>query len=417
MPTTRADVRPDLVVDFDIYDPALTMPVDRMQERTAELAKIGPIVWSPAYGGHWLVTAYDEVHAILRDPATFSSYPNNLVDAGQGKFLPIELDPPEHTSYRQALQPLFNPTRMRALEPRIRALVVELIEKFQGAGKVEFVEQFAHELPTTVFLALMGWPLEDAPMFTETTEIAMNGKPGDTPEQAVASRTEAAMQMFGYFMQIIHARRAAAEAGEELDDITTAVMRTRIRDADGVERDLADDELARMFFLLLIAGLHTVQGTLCWMMLHLSTHTEQREKVIADADAIPAAVEEVLRYEAQIAMGRRAVRDVEIGGVTIKADDQLLLLLCSANRDDAQFADPQSLQVDRTPNRHLSFGSGPHRCIGSHLARVELRIAMEEIHKRIPDYRPDPEDPAVVLPSQVRGFARLPLVFTPVGKA
>jgi cytochrome P450 len=414
MPTTQADVRADLVVDFDIYDPALTMPVDRMQERTTELRKIGPVVWSPSYNGHWLVTSYDEAHAVLRDAETFSSYPNNLVDAGQGKFLPIELDPPEHTSYRKVLQPLFNPSRMNALEPRIRALVVELIEKFQADGKVEFVEQFAHELPTTVFLALMGWPIEDAPTFTEATEIAMNGKPGDTPEQAVQSRTDAAMQMFGYFMQVIGARRAAKEQGEALDDVTTAIIDTPIKDADGVERMLTDEELARMFFLLLIAGLHTVQGTLCWMVSHFSTNTEQRDRVLADVAAIPAAVEEVLRFEAQVAMGRRATKDVELGGVTIKADDQVVVLLCSANRDDSQFADAEALDVARMPNRHLTFGSGPHRCIGSHLARIELKIAMEELHKRIPDYRLDPEDPAVVLPSQVRGFARLPLLFTPV---
>lgn len=230
MRTTRADVRPDLVVDFYIYDPALTMPVDRMQERTGELARTGPLVWSPSHGGHWIVTAYDEVHEILRTPEVFSSYPNNLVNAGQGKFLPIELDPPVHTSYRQALQPLFGPTRMRALETQIRELVVELIESFQGDGKVEFVEQFAHELPTQVFLTLMGWPVSDAPMFTDATEIAMNGKPGDTPEQAVESRTQAAFQMFGYFMQVITARREAEAAGGSLDDITTAVMKTRIEE-------------------------------------------------------------------------------------------------------------------------------------------------------------------------------------------
>ncbi|GAB3273926.1 cytochrome P450 [Kineosporia babensis] len=411
MTTTRADVRDDLVVDFDIYDPALTMPVDRMQERTAQLAEAGPVVWSSSYGGHWVVTGYEEVHQVLRDPGTFSSYPNNLVDAGQGKFLPIELDPPVHTSYRHVLQPLFNPSRMRALEPRIRALVVELIEGFQADGRVEFIERFAHPLPTQVFLALMGWPVEDAPLFTEATEIALNGRPGDTPEQAVQSRTEAAQSMFGYFMQVIARRRQ--QAGET-DDVTTAIMHTRITDEEGVERDLTDEELARMFFLLLIAGLHTVQGSLAWMMLHLSEADEQRERILADPEAIPDAVEEILRYEAAVSMGRRATQDAELGGVTVREGDQLLLMLCAANRDESQFTCPADLKVDRTPNRHLSFGSGPHRCIGSHLARIELRIAMEELHRRIPDYRLDPADPAVVLPSQVRGFARLPLLFTPV---
>ena len=418
MTTTQADLKPELVVDFDIYDPSVTMPVDRMQEKAAQLAEIGPIVWSTTHGGHWLVTSYEHVHAILRDPETFSSHPNNLVDAGQGKFLPIELDPPEHTSYRQALQPLFSPNRMKALEPRIRQIVVELIESFQADGKVEFVERFAHELPTQVFLALMGWPIEDAPVFTEATEIALNGRPGDTPEQAAESRTKAAYEMFGYFMKVIGERRAAMEAGDApAEDVTNAIIQTEITDSEGVQRALTDDELARMFFLLLIAGLHTTQGSLAWMMLHLSQNTDERDKIIEDAGAVPAAVEEILRYEAAVAMGRRAVRDAEVAGVTVREGDQLLLMLCAANRDEAEFDEPGALDVERTPNRHLTFGSGPHRCIGSHLARLMLKIAAEELHQRIPDYRLDPEDPPVVLPSQVRGFARLSLLFTPVTAA
>ncbi|MEQ3549903.1 cytochrome P450 [Pseudonocardia nematodicida] len=418
MTTTPSDLAPDLVSDFDIYDPTVTMPVDRMQERTAELAERGPLVWSTAHGGHWLVTSYAQVHAILRDPHTFSSHPNNLVDAGQGKFLPIELDPPEHTSYRQALQPLFNPSRMKALEPRIREIAVELITSFQADGRVEFVGRFAHELPTRVFLALMGWPLRDAVLFTEATEVALNGRPGDDPEQAVASRTAAAQEMFGYFLRVIAERRAASTTGRAGgDDITDAILAAQVADTDGEQRPLTDDELARMFFLLLIAGLHTTQGSLAWMMLHLSQNTAERDKIVADPGAVPAAVEEILRYEAAVAMGRRATVDAVIGDVTVRAGDQLLLLLCAANRDGDEFDQPQALDVGRSPNRHLTFGSGPHRCIGSHLARLMLRIAAEEIHGRIPDYRLDPDDPPVVLPSQVRGFARLGLRFTPVGAA
>lgn len=416
MTTTQADLDPSLVVDFDVYDPDLTMPVDRMQETTAALAEIGPLVWSTAHGGHWLVTSYEHVHAILRDPATFSSFPTNLVNASQGKLLPIDLDPPEHTSFRRALQPLFSPNRMKALQTRIRETVRELLSSFEADGRVEFVERFAHELPTRMFLALMGWPLAEAPRFTAATEIALNGKPGDTPEQAVESRTEAVFGMFGYFMQVIGERRAAVEAGEaSTEDVTAAIIGTEITDADGVRRPLTDDELARMFFLLLMAGLHTTKGSLCWMMLHLAQNPDERARILANPDAIPAAVEEILRYEAAISMGRRALRDVEIGGVTVREGDQLLMLLCSANRDSAEFVDPDRLDVERTPNRHLAFGSGPHRCIGSHLARQMLTIACEELHDRIPDYRLDPEDPPVVLPSQVRGFARMSLLFTPVG--
>jgi cytochrome P450 len=397
-------------VDFDVYDPSLTIPVDRMQECAAELAKIGPLVYSTAHGGHWIVTRYDAVHDVLRKPEIFSSYPNNLVDAGAGKFLPLELDPPEHTAFRAALQPLFSPTRMRELEVEIRRIVNELISEFAARGSAEYVSEFAHELPTRVFLALMGWPLSDAPLFTEATEIALNGRPGDTPEQANESRMQAAFQMFGYFGKVIAERRTG---GADLDDITSRVLRNKI-EVDGRERPLTDEELARMFFLLLIAGLHTVQGSLAWAVLHLSQNPDQRKLLVEDPGLVPAAVEEVLRYEAAVSMGRRAVADTEIGGVAVREGDQLLVMLCSANRDATQFHEPDAMRIDRTPNRHLTFGSGPHRCLGSHLARIELRIALEELHRRIPDYALDPNEPPTVLPSQVRGVARMPIVFTPV---
>jgi cytochrome P450 len=397
-------------VDFDVYDPSLTIPVDRMQECAAELAKIGPLVYSTAHGGHWIVTRYDAVHDVLRKPEIFSSYPNNLVDAGAGKFLPLELDPPEHTAFRAALQPLFSPTRMRQLEVEIRRIVNELISEFAARGSAEYISEFAHELPTRVFLALMGWPLSDAPLFTEATEIALNGRPGDTPEQANESRMQAAFQMFGYFGKAIAERRTA---GAELDDITSRVLRNKI-EVDGRERPLTDEELARMFFLLLIAGLHTVQGSLAWAVMHLSRHPDQRKLLVEDPGLVPAAVEEVLRYEAAVSMGRRAVADTEIGGVAVREGDQLLVMLCSANRDATQFHEPDAMRIDRAPNRHLTFGSGPHRCLGSHLARIELRIALEELHRRIPDYALDPNEPPTVLPSQVRGVARMPIVFTPV---
>lgn len=404
---TVTDDRSAPVVDFDIYDPALAHPVDTVQEKVAELAAKGPVVYSTAHGGHWIVTRYKEVHEVLRNPEIFSSYPNNLVNAGDGKFLPLELDPPEHTAYRVALQPLFSPNRMKALTEQIRTVVNELIDGFAGDGEVEFISAFAHELPTRVFLALMDWPLEDAPMFTEATDIALMGKPGASEEESAQARAEAAQQMFGYFQKIVDERRANPG-----DDVTSTLIHAEVELAEG-RRLLTDEELTRMFFLLLIAGLHTVQGSLAWAVIHLVNRPEQRAALIDDDGLIPTAVEEILRIEAAVIMGRRATRDVELGGVRIKEGDQLIAMLCSANRDPDEFDDPDSLDLARTPNRHLSFGAGPHRCLGSHLARLELSIALEELHRRIPDYELIDSDPPILHATQVRGCLRLPIKFTP----
>ncbi|MGX6510998.1 cytochrome P450 [Rhodococcus sp. SJ-2] len=406
--TTRV-ISDDLLVDFDVYAPSLASPVDVFQEKAAELRARGPIVYSPHYGGHWIVTRYDEIFRILRDAETFSSYPNNLVDAGQGKFIPVEIDPPEHTAYRQALQPLFGPARMKELEPKIREIINELIGGFARSGSCEFVAEFAHAVPTRVFLTLMGWPLDDADRFTEWTDIALQGITDASEEENARARADAAANVFEYFGGFVERVRSGQA---DPDSITAQIINTPIT-MDGEERLLTDEELSRMFFLLLIAGLHTVQGSLGWAIVHLVNNPAQRQALIDDPSLVPEAVEEILRIEAAVSMGRRATRDVEIAGVNIKADDQLLLLLCSANRDDSEFDDPDTFVVDRGSNRHLSFGAGPHRCLGSHLARIELRLAMEEIHRRIPDYALVEHDPPIMHATSVRGCVRLPLVFTP----
>ncbi|MDV6268395.1 MULTISPECIES: cytochrome P450 [Rhodococcus] len=407
--TTTEHIPANLVVDFDIYDQSLAQPVDTVQARVAELAGKGPVVYSPTHGGHWIVTRYKEIHEVLRDTETFSSYPNNLVTGpgGMGKFIPIELDPPEHTGYRVALQPLFSPNRMKALTDEIRDVINELLDGFAGKGEAEFISEFAHELPTRVFLTLMDWPADDAPMFTEMTDTVLMGKPGASEEESSQATVAAGLEMIGYFQKIVDERRANPG-----DDITSTLIHTEVELEDG-KRLLTDEELNRMFFLLLIAGLHTVQGSLAWSIIHLFNNPDQRDALVDDETLIPSAVEEILRIEAAVIPGRAATRDVELGGVQIKKGEQLILMLCSANRDDTEFEDPEELNLERHPNRHLSFGSGAHRCIGSHLARIELSLALEELHRRIPDYELIESDPPILHAGQVRGCARLPIRFTP----
>ena len=408
MTTAMDRVPPNLVTDFDVYDPSLATPVDVFQQRVAELAVKGPVVYSPAYGGHWIVTQYKEIQQVLTDPETFSSYPNNLVTpADFGKFIPLEIDPPEHTAYRHVLQPLFSPQRMKKLSDDIRGVVNGLIDGFAPKGQAEFISEFAHELPARVFLALMDWPVEDTPLFSEATDVVLFGKPGGTQEESDQARIEAGLTVAGYFQNVIEDRRRNPRA-----DATSILINTEVELSDGT-RVLQDQELFLMFYLLLMGGLHTVQGSLAWAIMHLVHNPAQRDLIIADPAVIPQAVEEILRIEAAVAAGRRATRDVELGGVRIAEGDQLLLMLCSANRDPDAFHDPTVFDIHRSPNRHLSFGAGVHRCLGSHLGRLELTIALEELHRRIPDYQLVESDPPIFHSTQVRGCLRMPITFTP----
>lgn len=402
-------------VDFDVFDPGLSDPDDVFQQRVAELSEQGPLVYSPAYGGHWIVTHYEEVAEVLRDPERFSSYPNNLVPHGFGKFIPLEIDPPDHSAYRHILQPLFNPVRMKALEPQIRSIVSDLIDGFAGRGKAEFIAEFAHELPARAFLALMGWPIEDAPMFTKATDTTLHGVPGGTEEESNQARAEAAATMLAYFGAVVADRRGRS-AGSGGDDITASIINSDI-EIGGERRRLSDDELCNMFMLLLIAGLHTTQGSLAWSVLHLSANPAERQKIIDRPDAIAAAVEEILRIEAAVSAGRNVTRDTTLGGQQLAVGDQLLLVLAGANRDEREFSSPNDVQVERNPNRHLAFGAGPHRCLGSHLARIELRIALEELVRRLPDLAPDPDGTVISNGGQVRGVLQLPVIFTPENQA
>lgn len=410
MTTTASHVPDELITDFDIYDPALCMPEDVIQDRVTEMARRGPVLYSTAHGGHWVVTGYEQVNEVLRQPEIFSSHPNMIMREGvMGRFLPLEVDPPDHTGYRRTLLPLFSPSRMKLLEHRTREIVTELIDGFAAQGECEFVSAFAHELPARVFLALMGLPLDDAPRFSEWTNTVLMGKPGGTEEESNQARAEAVMGIAGYFAGVIADRRDKPVDADA--DVITAVVNNPL-DLEGAEpRALADEELQQLFFLTMIAGLHTTQGSLAWGVMHLAQHPDTRRELIDDPARLPDAIEEILRMEAAVMPGRRATRDYELGGVRLREGDQLILALCGANHDARAFPEPEELSLERKPNRHVSFGGGRHQCIGRHLARLELRVAFEELHRRIGDY--ELAGPMMCHPSQTRGVVAMPIRFTP----
>jgi len=197
---------------------------------------------------------------------------------------------------------------MKKLSDDIRGVVNSLIDGFAAKGHAEFISEFAHELPSRIFLALMDWPLEDAPLFTEATDVVLFGKPGGTPEESDQARIAAGLTVAGYFQKVIEDRR-----NNPRGDATSTLINTKVELPDGA-RMLEDQELILMFYLLLMGGLHTVQGSLAWAIMHLVDNPAQRDLIIADPAVIPKAVEEILRIEAAVAAGRRATRDVELGG-------------------------------------------------------------------------------------------------------
>jgi cytochrome P450 len=396
---------PEIKYDFDIHDPKVA---DTVYDVYREMRDSCPVAHSSLYGGHFVMTKYETIHDILRDPSVFSSESVNVPSSiGQdGPMIPIEVDPPDHTTYRKLINPLFSPKRMADLEPRIRDIVDELITEMLKHEKVDFIEAFAKELPSRVFLALMGWDLADSARLNHWADTIVLGKPGASEEEATEIRMAAAMEVYAYFAEMIDERMENASG--DLEDITQILI-----DGTFDDRPLTQFEILNILFLFLIGGLHTVQGQLAHTVIYFAEHPEVRQQLVDDLGLVETAVEEMLRYESAICPARVVKEDVVVEGVQLHAGDKILIPFGAANRDPAQFDDPDTVDLRREPNPHIAFGAGNHRCVGSHLARLELRIAFEELHRRMPHYRLDPTDPPERHLSQVKGVVRLPLLIGP----
>jgi cytochrome P450 len=400
MPTDPAAVPGHLLVDYDIYDHARA---DRVHQELAELRSRHRVAWTNSTGGYWILTRASDMYDVLRNPEVFSSAAVSIAPF-PGKVIPGQLDPPEHTAFRQALGPLFSPHRLAPLEPAIRAIAGELIDGFAATGRCELLADFAHPLPTRLFLALMGWSQDDAPIFTEWTRRILVLSTAADDEAKIADGQRASAEVLEYFGRVV------AQVREDPgDDFTSHLATIRLHSGEPI----GDDDLLHLLFELMLGGLHTVRAALGFTIVELARHPDQRQRLIDEPELIPSAVEEALRFESGVAVGRLVTREVTIGEVTMLPGDRVCVPIWAANRDAEQFESPDQLRVDRSPNRHLAFSAGPHRCVGSHLARLEMRIALEELLRRIPDFRIDPDEPLIYQHGQVRGVEALHLRFTP----
>ena len=335
-------------------------------------------------GNVGLVCHRPDVETALRRAEVFAT--TEAIDLGNVRpLIPLGIGPPEHRSYRRILDPLFSAKAMAEREAPITTLANELIDRFEGDGAVDFGSGFSIPLPSQVFLTLMGLPLEELGELLEMKdgiirpEFVTGTAEGDPV--ATSHRRATAERIYAYFEVAFDERQR-----QPRQDLLSQLLETRVEG-----RQLSRAELLDIGFLFLIAGLDTVTAALDCAMRFLAEHPGHRRQICADPTLIPNAVEELLRYESPVAaVPRKATRDAELSGCPVRAGDTVSLMIGSANGDDAERDDVDQVKFDRSSNRHLAFGGGIHRCLGSHLARQEMRIALREWHRRIPDYHIEP---------------------------
>lgn len=360
-------------LDFNNY---LSGPALSHVEGMDQLRSEGPFVFS-TFGpnGHWVFTEPEMIRAALQHPEIFSSSVVTPLEADPPyKWIPEMLDPPEHTKWRQLLAPHFAPKLMEKMEVPVRQRCIEIIDTFADRGHCDFLADFAWRYPTTIFMELMGLPLDGLDQFLSWEHDILHLTADEDPDR---SRSVAAMvAVQGYFAELIDTKKA-----QPGDDLLTAALEWTIDDAP-----ISDADMQSWCLLMFMAGLDTVSTQLAYAFWYLAGHSEDRARLSAQPELAGSAVEEFLRCFAFVAPSRKVMQETEFHGCPLKKGDMVLLPLSTVCRDSGAFADPTAVQLDRSPNNHIAFGLGPHRCLGSHLARRELRVALEEWHRRIPNY-------------------------------
>lgn len=326
-----------------------------------------------------ILSRYEDVMYALRHPEIFSSEMDMQVLLGTRRpMIPQQIDPPRQTRYRKILDLRFSRPRMQVLEPDLRRHAQEMIDGFVERGECEFDSEFAVPLPCRAFLTLMGLPQEELDLFIELKNGII--RPPVDPMDLIAAtefRMKTGERIYAYFEKMIEDRRS-----KPCDDMMTYLTTVEL---DG--QRLTDDEILDISYLFLLGGLDTVTATLGCSMAYLASNPEQRRKLVAKPELIPNAVEELLRWETPVSLVPRVLKqNVTIGDVELREGNLVNLLIGAANVDPAEFTDPTRVDFERENNRHIAFGAGAHRCLGSHLARMELRAALEEWHRRIPEY-------------------------------
>ncbi|MBV9661551.1 MAG: cytochrome P450 [Acidimicrobiales bacterium] len=373
----------------------------------ARLRSECPVVYSEA-AGHWLVSRYEDVREVLRDQERFSNQYGMLggVRTDLGFNLLIQSDPPEHLPFRQIVASTFTPQKAKAAEPATREVARRLIAGFRDKGRCEFHDDFAVLLPAAITLPMLGIRPSDVDRLRDLAwgEEQRHHHQITDPEERLRVMKDARSEQVAYFQGLFEDRERTGPIG---DDLISNMVVARL---DG-KRRMTMREMLNLTLVLYNAGLHTTTNVLVNMMWFLAQHPAHRDRLVNDPACTESAIEELMRYESIIQLPRVALEDVEMGGQVIQRGDSVIALTGSAGRDPETFEDPDVVDFDRPTPRHMLFGVGLHRCLGSHLARMELRVALEEFHRAIPDYRLEPGTPAPRFLGHERGTEELHLIW------
>jgi cytochrome P450 len=356
-----------------------------------------PIEGTPGLEGNWVVTRTDYIREVYLDPASFSSrgYAGLAAILGEDwNLVPAELDPPEHGKYRAILAPLFGPARIAQLEPKVRRLTAQLIEKVVADKACDFEAQIGRPLPVSIFLELVGLPVQETPKFLQWADDMLHGA-------TVEDVRRGALNVRRYMAQLVEERKRNPR-----DDILSHFVHSKV---DGQPIDEA--HLIGFSMLFFGAGLDTVTAQTNFAIRHLAQNQEHQELVRANPSMLPRVVDEMLRAYPAVAIARKVAKDVVFHGVPMKKGDNVMLPAQLSARDPRAWDRPEVVDFNRKTTGHVALGYGAHLCLGMHLGRQEMRVILDEWLKRIPRFRLDPHDPPTISARGVWTFKKLPLLW------
>lgn len=376
-------------------DFTLERPLGYYHAELDALREAAPFAWNDSTYGFWMINRYEHVREALATPEVFSNVRTSALGdpAVKPRLLPQNLDGAEHMAYRQLLNPWFSPAVIARTEPHMRQRAGEMIDALAPRGRCDLALEFAMQLPTEVFLSHLGLPTADGDRLLPLVEAMFRGFFGGDP----AELADTVQTIKSYFRGHLDDRRRTPR--DPATDFCSYLV-----DASLLDAPLDDEDAVTLAFTIMLAGLDTTRSALGFIFHHLASHPHVRRWLVESPADIPVAVEEFIRaFPLLLQAGRLVTRDIDFHGCPLRAGDIVWLGLASANRDPRQFDRATEFVPHREQNRHIGFGAGPHRCLGSHLARVELTVVLEEWLSRIPEFELDEQAPGAADPRERGG--------------